>query len=101
MNADTLKFARTTDADTSYKAAEITVDGWGKVRAAVYAILAQHGPLTHDEIHAYYREAGGRRTVQRIRTATRELVNDGMVRRSNLLGLSFNGGESQKWEVVS
>lgn len=93
---------RATDPETSWNAASL-IDANGNlyVKEAILRILAHHGPLTHGEIHAIYRDAGGRRTENRVRTATKELVTAGHVRRSNVIGLTPLGNDSQKWEVVA
>lgn len=70
------------------------------VKDIIVGILMVHGPLTHSDIHEKYRDAGGRRTENRIRTATAELVREGRVRRSNVLGLSPAGNDSHMWEVA-
>lgn len=94
--------ARTSDPATSHSAAALMNEAASQnVRDIIVGILLVHGPLTHSAIHEKYREAGGRRTENRIRTATKELERDGRVRRSNVVGLSPLGNESHLWEVVA
>lgn len=96
-----LRYTRSKDPVTSRVAAErVTVDANLTTKAIVLGILRTWGPLTHDEIHARYKAAGGTRTPQRIRTATKELVTENLVRESTaLIGETENGGPSLKWEI--
>jgi hypothetical protein len=93
--------ARTSDPGTSHTAAALMDESAHQsTKDIIVGILMVHGPSTHSEIHAHYKGAGGRRTENRIRTATAELVREGRVQRSNVLGLSPAGNDSHKWEVA-
>ena len=92
---------RDRDPETSWAAAaSISLAKYGQVKQAVLAILEAEGPLTHDGIFKAYEKAGGTRTAQRVRTATKELHLAGLVRPSNVAGISDHGGDSQRWELV-
>jgi hypothetical protein len=68
--------------------------------SAVLEILRRHAPLTHEDIHAEYQAKGGNRTVQRIRTVTKELVVAGTVVVADSEGVTSNGGDAQRWKLA-
>lgn len=89
------------DTDPSWTAAaQMTRRGELVVESAVVEILRAHGPLCHDDIHRIYRQAGGTRTPNRIRTVTAKLRNEGRVVEVDHGGLTVNRGESTRWELV-
>jgi hypothetical protein len=93
---------RATDPDTSHTAgANIAPEALSLLKQMILDVLTESGPLTHDEIHARCRQLGIRRTPQRVRTATSDLVTLGRVKKSNLIGISNNGGDSHRWELVT
>jgi hypothetical protein len=91
---------RSTSPETSWLAAGL-LDRNGElvVKDTIVAILLAYGPCTHEAIHAYYKQQGGKRTLNRIQTATHDLVLRGIVRRADGMGKTSNGNDSQLWEA--
>jgi hypothetical protein len=98
--------ARNTDPDTSHEAAAKAVRRRPRVRDAVYLILSEQGPLTHDDlINAYRRNM---LTVQgwppasesSIRTRCSELVEDGLVVVADEGASSRLGNRARLWRAV-
>lgn len=93
---------RSTSPETSWLAAGM-LDRQGElvVKDAIMALLHLYGPQTHEQLHQRYTQAGGKRTEQRIRTATHDLVLRGYVRRHDDGGKTSRDNASQRWEVVA
>lgn len=98
---------RSRDQETSWTGAALvkTTELRG-IKVDIIRILSEHGPLTDDAIFAYYIEAGGRRTAQRIRSARAEMTTlyrgqVPVVRRAEGMGVSEHGGDSHLCDVIS
>ena len=106
---------RSRDPETSWDAALIAAEKWTALQSAVFDIIHEHGPVSHDEIVALYAERADLPPVtpQRIRTACRSLVLGGasdfgrvrefppVVRRAEETGKSRFGRRTQKWEAIA
>lgn len=80
---------------------QATIHGVSEVRAAILSLLAGLGPLTDDELHRRYLQAGyPPRSRQRIGTARHELAVAGKVREAGR-GRSDLGNTASLFEVVS
>jgi hypothetical protein len=91
---------RSNDPDTSWAAAEITPDANRDVKQTIYGILAGSiDPLTDDSIFFLYKESGGSRTAQRIRTARVELEREGLVVDARIPSITTNGGTARTWRI--
>lgn len=89
--------ARSTDPLTSFIAADgITDHAITELQTAILMALSR--PMTHDELTLEVRAMGLKRSPQRIRTSCNELVKAKLVRMSDEMGRSINGGRSHKWE---
>jgi hypothetical protein len=96
---------RHTDPETSHIAAAIAVTGSPRVRDAVYHVLTEDGPMTHDTLIAAYR----RRALEiagwpwasesSIRTRCSELRRDGLVTVDDI-GLSRMGHKALIWKAI-
>lgn len=97
---------RNDDPDTSHAAAAKAVKRRPRVRDAVYLVLSEEGPLTHDDLVAAY----GRRSMMvegwptasasSIRTRCAELADDGLVDHETLDGVSRMGNRARLWRVI-
>ena len=75
--------ARSSDPDTSHKAASDIVGDLREVQSRVFRIVQRHGPLTQHAIIARYRETFGAATPEStVRTRVSELVKMGLLRDS-------------------
>ena len=93
---------RGTDPDTSWEAAgQMSRAQEVVVLDAIPLLLAEHGPLTHEQLHEKYRENGGTRSENRIRTATAQLVREGRVKALPELGTTRSGNAATRWTVAS
>ncbi|MCU1598542.1 MAG: hypothetical protein JWQ47_2281 [Glaciihabitans sp.] len=95
---------RSREAETSWQAAAISTADVKSVRAFVLQLLGRGRPLTDDEIYAVYRDAGGRRTPQRLRTAREELTHpkEGLplVKEHVRIGTSQFGNPARQWVIA-
>jgi hypothetical protein len=95
---------RSREAETSWQAATISAADVKSVRAFVLQLLGRGRPLTDDEIYAAYRDAGGRRTPQRLRTAREELTHpkEGphLVKEHISIGTSQFGNPARQWVIA-
>lgn len=99
---------RNTDPDTSRSAALLAIARRPRVRDAVYAVLADDGPLTQDDLIAAYRqralniEGWPWASDSSIRTRCSELVRDGMVEEDpGGYGASRMGNRALVWRAVT
>lgn len=84
MTTDAHKLARTTDPETSKQAAETAAQRAPSVRAAVYQLLEEFGPLTDNEIATRYMALRDLyrfplTTESSLRTRRKELQRDRLV----------------------
>ena len=114
MNATTLfdsvdeleRRVRSMDPETSWTAASaMSTPEYKGLKADIFRILSDHGPLTDDALYARYVAEGGTRTPKRVRTARAEMSVPyrGQVprlRAADDLGVSEHGGTAQQWEVI-
>jgi predicted ArsR family transcriptional regulator len=83
-----------------------TDDKIGRVQAVIMAILAEHGPQTHDDLCDRYHERAGRLssvpnvTDQSVRTRTAELARRGLVRAAEEPGRSHHGYKATRWVLA-
>lgn len=99
---------RNTDPGTSRAAAAVAVTRRPRVRDAVYHVISEDGPLTHDDLIAAYRQraltiAGWPWAADSsIRTRCSELVRDRMVEAvPDHLGSSRMGNSAVIWRAVN
>lgn len=96
---------RNTDPDTSRKAAAKAVQRRPRVRDAVYLVLCEGGPMTHDQLIAAYgryslKVAGWpRASHSSIRTRCSELARDGKVMAVDTAKSSM-GNRAIVWRAV-
>lgn len=93
--------ARLTDPPTSHAAAPPLGKVW-LIQSRIHDILAEYGPLTHDEIHARYtaRHGYGRGSSKTsIRTRTSELHERGGVRAMDRAGVTPSGRSATRWDI--
>jgi hypothetical protein len=92
--------ARTTDPETSHQAQD-RVFGVEGLKADILHLFRLYGTLTDDAlIAAHTRHGMVSRTPQRIRTARAELVKDGDLEWSGVVGQSRGGHPSRMWRIV-
>jgi hypothetical protein len=95
---------RSREAETSWQAAAISAPDVQSVRTCVLQILGRGRPMTDDEIYAAYRDAGGKRTPQRIRTAREALTHpkEGtpLVKEHIAIGTSQYGNPARRWVMA-
>jgi hypothetical protein len=95
---------RSREAETSWQAAAISQLNVESVRTSVIQILGCGRPMTDDEIYAQYRDAGGKRTPQRIRTAREALTHpkEGLplVKEHIAIGISQYGNPARQWVIA-
>lgn len=69
--------------------------------ARVLAIIAEHGAITHEQVHGFYMSGGHPpRSRQRITTIVSELRDAGLVEQSPIWGQSRLGNRSARWQVI-
>lgn len=90
--------ARDRDPSTSH-AAVPTASKVVLVQARVLAILEQHGPCTHDEIHDYYVLRHGAVSKQNTRTRTSELHDTWRVIALDREGRTASGRRAVRWAL--
>lgn len=87
---------RSSDPDTSLEAAEKAVTNAGTIRHRVLECL-RIGPMTDDELIAWFREHELKGSPSGVRTRRKELESDGLVHRHPVDGKSLNGGRAARW----
>lgn len=100
--------ARRTDLATSHAAGTAAANKNGLTsRDRVLQILVEHGPLTHDQIIGKHQrsellEGWSLLSVERLRSATKELVRAGLVEPvPGEYGRSSKGNRAQIWRATS
>lgn len=84
----------------------LTQEGMSRVQAEIITILAESGPLTHDETYdqfmarAHMYAGIPRVTEQRVRTATAALVRRGLVTAAREAGVSRHGHKATRWTLA-
>ena len=100
---DLERAVRSRDPEPSWEAAAITPEQASEVADFITLFLARKPGSTDDEIFAAYKNSGGRRTPQRIRTAREGLVHpkhgDPTIRVAGI-GTSAAGGSCRTWELI-
>ena len=99
--------ARRTDPATSHAAGAVAVARRGPTsRDRVKEILAEHGPLTHDQVIGKHQQkevfdGWSPLSAERLRSATNELVRAGEVEAvPGVLGRSSRGNTAHLWRTV-
>ena len=91
--------ARKPFADTSRLSYERASKGRWVIYSAILALLAEHGPMTDDQLHRLYLLGPWPvRSRQNIGTARRELADAKLVRDTGRRGLSDMGNSAILWE---
>lgn len=100
--------ARATDPATSHEAAAKAIVGRPRVRDAVWHVLKEDGPMTHDDLIAAYNQRAMQiagwpmASASSIRTRCSELVRDGLVEQvPDLAGASRMGNRALVWRAVT
>lgn len=99
---------RNGDPSTSHAAAAVAVTRRPRIRDAVYHVLTEDGPMTHDDLIAAYRARSLSivgwpwASDSSIRTRCSELVRDCMVEAvPDHLGASRMGNRAVVWRAVA
>jgi hypothetical protein len=96
--------ARTSDPDTSHAAA-CSLDQMTERRQAVWAILAEHGPLTDESLVAIYDQFAEDNVVppqspSGVRTRRNELTKLGVAIDTGQRGTTVSGRSAILWHAV-
>ena len=87
-------------------AAKQTPARTARVKAIIISLLAEHGAMTHEAIFEKYQERAGSHplvpviTEQSCRTRTHDLVVQGHVRDTGMLGWSRLGNRATVWGLA-
>ena len=106
LGADALeRKVRSRDAESSWSAARISEPDQMAVKDFILLILARKSPLTDDEIYDAYKDSGGNRMPQRVRSARNEMRfpkrGPALVELADTLGVSRAGAEgTQRWQLA-
>lgn len=93
------------DAHSIEVETSLTPEGMARVDAEAITVLAENGPLTHDEIYDQYKARAHlytgipRVTEQRVRTAVAGLVRRGLITAAREPGVSHHGHKATRWTL--
>jgi hypothetical protein len=94
---------RSSDPDSSWAAASISPTAVSELQRFILRALSTRD-LTDDELYTAYRDAGGTRTPQRLRTERAALSNPKRGARqiweSQEMGVSAAGNPARRWTIA-
>jgi len=94
---------RSSDPDSSWAAANIAPAAASELQRFILVALGT-GDLTDDELFSLYRDAGGNRTPQRLRTERAALSNPKrgprQIQEATEMGLSAAGHPARRWTLI-